>query len=413
MRILLVSHYFAPEIGAPSVRLSELARLWAEAGDDVTVLTGMPNHPTGVILPAYRGRLRAEEKVDGYRIVRTWLYASPNKGFVRRTLGHLSFMVTGVVLGGGLSGPADVVVASSPSFFSIFTGWLLARAKRARFVVEVRDLWPAILVDLGVMNDGILIRALERMELVAYRAADAVVVVSEGFRRNLIDRGIPAAKLTVVRNGADLDRFGAVNPDDGVRAWLGDGTGDAVIVLYVGTHGLQHGLSNVLDAAAFLADDPIHFALVGEGAEKERLVSQQESLGLKHLTMLPGVPIEDVPALVAAADICLVSRRDLPLFSSFIPAKLFEYLGAGRPVIGTLRGEAAEILADAGGVVVEPQDPSLLARAIRDLADDAAGRSALGEKARQYAAQYCDRRRLAQRYRDLLVRVVDRVADRA
>jgi glycosyltransferase involved in cell wall biosynthesis len=408
MRILLVTHYFAPEIGAPSVRLSEFASVWAKAGDDVTVLTGMPNHPTGVIQPSYRGRSRIVEHVDGFRIVRTWLYASPNKGFLKRTLGHLSFMVTSVLLGGRLSGPADVVVVSSPSFFSIFSGWVLARVRRARFVIEVRDLWPAILVELGLMKNGILIRSLEYAELAAYRAADAVVVVSDGFRQNLIDRGISADKLHVVRNGVDLDRFGSRPSDPVVRARLGATSEAVTIVLYIGTHGLQHGLSTVLDGAALLGDDAIHFALVGEGAEKDALANQRESMGLKNLTMLSGVPIEEVPALLAAADICLVPRRDVPLFSTFIPAKLFEYLGAGRPVIGTVRGEAADILADAGGIVVEPENPAHLAQAIRELALDQAGRLDIGVKARRYAERHCDRQGLADRYRDLLHQIVDR-----
>ena len=222
MRILLVTHYFPPETGAPQARLSALARTWAADGDTVTVLTGMPNHPTGVIPPEYRGAIRRRERRDGYRVLRTWLYATPNEGMARKTLGHLSFMVTSVLLGAVPSGRADVVVVSSPTFFSIGAAWVLARIKRARLVVEIRDLWPAIFTELGVLTNRRIIGLLERLELAAYAAADEVVVVSEGFRDNLIGRGVPPGKVHTIRNGVSLEQFDpGAGPDPAVRARLG------------------------------------------------------------------------------------------------------------------------------------------------------------------------------------------------
>src|SRR5579859_3089508 len=209
MRIIIVTHYFPPETGAPQARLSGLAADWAADGDDVTVLTGMPSHPTGVLPPSYRRAVLRRERGDGYRVVRTWLYATPNEGVARKTLGHLSFAVSSALLGGRWSGPADVVVVSSPTFFSILSGWLLARLKRARLVVEIRDLWPAIFVELGVLTNRPVIRLLERLELAAYAAADQVVVVSEGFRADLLRRGVPSAKVHTITNGVDAARFAA------------------------------------------------------------------------------------------------------------------------------------------------------------------------------------------------------------
>src|SRR6202451_4175301 len=188
-RSLIVSHYFPPEAAPPQPRLSTLAAAWAAGGDNVTVLTGMPNHPTGVLPPEYRHAVRRREQRDGYRVVRTWLYATPNEGVLRKTLCHLSFMVSSVVLGGWACGRTDTVVVSSPTFFSIGSAWLLARLKRARLVVEVRDLWPAIFTELGVLTNRRVIGLLERLELAAYAAADEIVVVSEGFRANLRERG--------------------------------------------------------------------------------------------------------------------------------------------------------------------------------------------------------------------------------
>jgi len=406
VRTLVVTHYFPPEIGAPQARLSELARYWAEAGDDVTVLTGMPNHPTGVVPTEYRGRLRADERTEGYRVLRTWLYATPNEGIAKKTLGHLSFMISSVALGARRAGPTDVVVVSSPTFFSIFSAWALARVKRACLIVEVRDLWPAIFVELGVLQNRAVIRLLEALELAAYRAADAVVVVSEGFRENLVARGVAATKVVTIRNGVDVERFTPGVADADARADLGARSGDT-LALYIGAHGLSHGLLSVADAAVQLRDDPVHIAFVGEGAAKAKLIERVAVLGLDNVTLRAGVPRDSVPRLLAAADVCLVTLRDVALFAVFIPSKIFEYLASSRAVVGAVRGEAAQILRAAGAVVVEPEDPGALARALRELAGDPGRRDMMGRRGRAFVVEQFDRRSLAARDRQLLRQVVD------
>ncbi|MCM3925910.1 glycosyltransferase family 4 protein [Frankia sp. AiPs1] len=421
-RVLVVTHYFPPEIGAPQARLSETARAWAADGLDVTVLTGMPNHPTGVIPPEYRGAWLRTERVDGYRVVRARLYATPNEGVVRKTLSHLSFMVSSVLLGGWRTGPCDVVVVSSPTFFPLGSAWLLARLRRARLIVEVRDLWPAIFEQLGVITDPRVLGLLERLELAAYRAADAVVTVTEGFRDDIVGRGIAADKVHVVRNGVDLDRF---HPDTvapaRMRARLG-APGTETLVLYIGAHGISHGLTSVADAAARLGDARlgdarlgdarlgearlgearIRFAFVGEGADKRRLAAHVHSLGLANTVLHDGVPREQVPGVVAAADLCVVPLRDVPMFDTFIPSKMFELLAAGRPVIGAVRGEAARILTAAGQVVVPPEDPAALAAAVVQLAADPNRRARMGRAGRAHVERHFDRDELARRYRRLL-----------
>jgi len=399
IRIIIVTHYFPPETGAPQARLSDLAAAWAAGGDDVTVLTGMPNHPTGVVPPEYRGAIRRQERHDGYRVLRTWLYATPNEGVFRKTACHLSFMITSVLLGGRASGPADVVVVSSPTFFAIGAGWLLARLKHARLVVEVRDLWPAIFTELGVLTSRALIRLLERLELAAYAAADTVVVVSDGFRANLIERGVPADKVHTIRNGVRPGDFDPeATADAGLRTRLGAGPSDC-LVLYVGTHGISQGLPSVAEAADRLTGDAIRFAFIGEGADKLRLQNRVTELGLHNVNLLPGVSREEVPALLAAADICLVPLRDVPLFSAFIPSKMFEYLAAGRAVVGAVTGEAAQILREAGAWVVPPADIDALADAIRTLAADPQRRQAMGRQGRCYVEEQFDRDTLARLYR--------------
>jgi hypothetical protein len=407
-RILIVTHYFPPEAGAPQARLSALAAAWAAGGDAVTVLTGMPNHPTGVLPPEYRHAVRRRETRDGYRVVRTWLYATPNEGMLRKTLSHLSFMISSVLLGLRASGPADTVVVSSPTFFSIGSAWLLARLKRARLVVEVRDLWPAIFVELGVLTNRRVIGLLERLELAAYAAADQVVVVSDGFRANLIDRGVPAAKVHTIRNGVDLDKFRPGTPastgspaSTAARARLGARAGDC-LVLYAGTHGISHALPGVADAAVLLADEAVHVTFVGDGSDKPRLQRKVSELGLANVTLLPAVPPADVAELLAAADICLVPLRDVPLFATFIPSKMFEYLAAGKAVIGAVTGEAAQILREAGAVIVPPEDGDALAEAIHALASDPGLRAEMGQRGRAYVERFFDRAELATEYRKIL-----------
>jgi glycosyltransferase involved in cell wall biosynthesis len=430
MRVLIVTHYFPPEAGAPQARLSGLAATWAADGDQVTVLTGMPNHPTGVLPSAYRRAVFRREVMDGYRVIRTWLYATPNEGMARKTLGHLSFMASSVLLGGRAAGPADVVVVSSPTFFSILSGWVLARLKRASLVVEVRDLWPAIFVELGVLTNRRVIGLLERLELAAYAAADQVVVVSDGFRDDLIRRGVPPEKVHTIRNGVDVQRFtpGPATDDHGqaeLRARLGAGPDDC-LVLYAGTHGISQGLPAVADAAALLdgfparrgtdGPDPgdwfsrsavtpsgtVRFAFVGDGADKRRLRERVSRHRLGHVKLRPGVPNAEMPALLAAADVCLVPLRDVPLFGTFIPSKMFECLAAGKAVVGSVRGEAAQILTEAGAVVVPPEDSAALAAAIADLAAAPRRRAHLGQLGRSFVERCYDRAALAREYRKVL-----------
>lgn len=403
--VVLVTQYFPPEIGAPSARLSEMAREWAVAGDRVTVLTGMPNHPTGVIPPEYQGKRREFESVDGYAVVRTWSYATPNSGFVRKILSHLVFMVTSVAQGWKAVGKPDVVIVSSPTFFSIFSAWLLARTKKARLIVEIRDLWPAIFVELGVLTNPTIIRVLERLELAAYHAADEVVVVSEGFKDDLINRGIPAEKVTTITNGADLSLFSPAESDPVIRRRLG-ARDDQVLVLYIGAHGISHGLDKVAEACAQLDPSAVHVAFVGEGAAKPDVVRRVAELGVDHISLHDGVPREEVAPILAAADICLAPLRDVSLFSSFIPSKIFEYLAAGKAVVGSVAGEPANILRQAGAVVVPPEDVDALYKAIDELARDEDARSTMGIAGRSAVAGAFDRRMLALRYRDVMARAV-------
>ena len=403
MRIALVTHYFWPELGAPSARLVEMGREWAARGHEVTVVTNFPNHPTGVIPEAYRGRSFMVEQVQGLRVLRCRTYATPNRGMLKRTLSHLVFMLQAVRQATPHLRGSDVLVASSPTLFAVVAAWVISRRLRVPYVFEVRDLWPAIFVDLGVIRNRLVIACLERLELFLYRRAAAVVTVTRAFADDIARRGIAESKLHVVPNGVDLEAFQPGPPDLALRERLGC-TEDDFLVLYCGAHGISHALGRLLDAAAELRTEPrIRFLLVGEGAEKQVLVARAKELELTNVAFHDSVPRDEVAPLYRAADVCLVPLRAVPLFRAFIPSKMFEILACGRPILASLEGEAAEILSASGAaVIVPPEDVSALTRELRRLAADADLRRVLAERGRPYVAAHFDRRILAGRYLEAL-----------
>jgi glycosyltransferase involved in cell wall biosynthesis len=409
VRVLIVTPNFRPEAGATGARLSGLAGTWAADGDDVTVLTGMPGHRTGGLTRAGRRAVLGREFADGYRVIRTWRSARPDEGIARTALGQLGFMASSVLVGGRAGGPADAVVISAPTCCSILSGWLLARRKRATFVLDIRDPWPAIPVEPGGPAGRAVTGMLRHLELAVYAAADQVVVVGEGFRADLVRRGVPPEKVHAIGNGVDVGRFppeaGAARQRDEVRARLGAGPADCLVL----SAGMSRALATVADAAALL-DRPaksilggaIRFAFAGDGAGRrhlERLVAER---GLGNVVLLPAAANAELPALLAAADVCLVPLPRAPRFATVIPAEMSEYLAAGKAVIGSAAGDAAQILAEAGAVVVPPEDSGSLAAAIAALAADPPLRQALGRAGRAFAQRRYDRAALAREYRKIL-----------
>lgn len=402
MRIAFICQYFPPEMGAPSARGSELCLAWQEAGHDVVVVTGMPNHPTGILPPEYRGVRFVEEHVQGLRVLRNWVYATPNEGFVKRTLNHLSFMMSSLLFSTRRLRGRDVLVVSSPSFFAVVSTWVMSTVLRVPYVFEVRDLWPGIFVELGVLRNRFLIRVLEGLEMFLYRHAAHVVVVTDSFRRILIDRGLAADKVSVVTNGVDPTSFFPAPRETSIRQQ--ERLDDRCVVLYIGAHGISHALPALLDSAHLLQHrSDIVFLFVGEGAEKRLLVQRAEALGLRNVRFLPGQPKAMMAEWYATADIVLVPLRNIPLFETFIPSKMFEILACGRPIVASVKGEARAILERSGGaVVVDPEDAAAVAGAVVQLADDPDVRRRLGERGRRFVEAEYDRRALARGYAALL-----------
>jgi glycosyltransferase involved in cell wall biosynthesis len=405
MRIAFLCQFFPPELGAPSARVSELARAWTNAGHDVTVVTGMPNHPTGILPPEYRGVSFAEETFHGVRVLRNWVYATPNEGFVKRTLNHLSFMLSSLWYSTWRLRGTDAIVVSSPTFFVVISAWLMSRVLGVPYVFEVRDLWPGIFVELGILKNRLIIAVLEGLEMFLYRRAARVVVVTDSFKDILVRRGLKPEHVEVVTNGVDPEYYQPQPRETAQRT--AHGLDGKCVVLYIGAHGISHALQAILHSAERLRDrDDIRFVFVGEGAEKKALVQKAAALELSNVLFLPGQPKDTMPSWYATADIALVPLRDIALFETFIPSKMFEILACARPIVGSVRGEPRRILEASGGaVVVDPEDAQAIADAVRALADDPARRATLGAAGRAFVMAHYDRRVLADRYAAILAAV--------
>ncbi|MGL5098084.1 MAG: glycosyltransferase family 4 protein, partial [Planctomycetia bacterium] len=365
MKILYVSQYYPPEIGAPSARVSELSREWAKRGHDVTVLTAFPHHPHGVKRPEDRWTLtrRETDPVEPtVTVVRTYVYAARNAGFLWRTLSYVSFMLSAVFVGLFRVGRPDVVVATSPQLFTAVAGWCLARLMGVPWVFEVRDLWPESIVTVGAMKEGFLVTRLKGLAAFLYRAADGIVTVGDGYRRRILqDYAVDPAKFAVVTNGVDLGRFRFDQAErDTVRTTRG--WSEETVALYLGTHGMAHGLDFVLEAAHRLRDAVVdgrrlRFVFVGDGAEKASLERQARERGLANVTFLPQQGKDAVVGLYAAADVCLVPLRKVDLFRDVLPSKLFEIMGMERAILLSVDGDArAEVERAGAGLFVEPEN---------------------------------------------------------
>jgi len=401
MRILYVSQYYPPETNAPALRVARFAELWREAGHDVTVLTGFPNHPAGVLFEGYRLKPVEVAEIDGIRVVRTYLYPAANRGVLKRSLNYGSFMASAIALGCRRVGDPDVVIGSSPQLLVGVAGWAIARVKKCPFVLEVRDVWPEA---LGAVSAGnrTLYSMLDRIASFLYARAARIVTVSQGGKETLIRRGVSSEVIEIVPTGIRTDVVKPMVAREEIRGEMRNGAD--IVVSYVGTHGMAQRLKTVLDAAAKLANEPgIRFVLIGDGAEKPDLLRLREKMGLTNLVMLDQMPRTRALQYTAAADICVAPLRKADLFTRTIPSKIYELMACGKPVVVGVDGEARELVEKAGaGVFVEPEDPDALARAVLKLASDAEARKRLGENGRRYVEANCDKRLLASQYLDIL-----------
>lgn len=394
MRILFLSHYFPPEVNAPASRTYEHCRRWVRDGHEVTVITCAPNCPTGVVFDGYRNAWRSEETIDGIRVIRVWSYVAANKGFAKRILNFLTYMLTATWAAMWCRN-VDVVVATSPQFFcgwaGVFSKWLL----RKPLVLEIRDLWPESILAVGAMKRNFVIRILEWFERRMYGAANRIVTVGEGYRRQLEERNVPTDKIDVIPNGVDLDRVAeqmAAAADDPMER-----PANRFVCSYIGTVGMAHGLDVVIEAATKLRDagrDDVEFWIVGDGAERDRLQAEAERLKLSTVVFHGMVPKEMVPRIIDASDACLVHLRKTDLFTTVMPSKVFEIMAQNVPIVMGVEGEAQQVVLDGkGGVAMDPGDADSLLAAM----DEIRKNPATVQRGRSYVAEHYNRERLAER----------------
>lgn len=403
VHILLIHQSFAALNEPGGTRHYELARYLSDLGCRFTVIASPVSYLTGKSTTS-RPQWSERQDLEGVTIYRTYTYTGLHRSFFHRVLSFLSFMLSSFLVG-LKARDVDIVWGTSPSIFQGATAWALAKIKRARFLFEVRDLWPAFAVQVGVLKQPILIRASEWLERFLYRQADHVVVNSPGFLEHVRSRG--ARNVSLVANGADPRMFNPEADGSGYRKQIG--LEGKFIALYAGAHGLSNDLDVVLQAAGLLQDCPdIAIVFLGDGKEKAGLISKSEAEGLKNVIFLPSIPKAEMPGALAASDACIAILKPIPLYKTVYPNKVFDYMAAGRPVLLAIDGVIREVVEEAGaGVYTPPGDPQALANAIRLLRNDPFLCKDIGQRGRAFVEEHFDRAVLAERLRDIFLGLID------
>ena len=411
MKILFLTHYFPPEVNAPANRTHEHARRWAADGHDVTIITGVPNHPKGELFDGFANRWLQEEQIDGIRVLRTWMYITSNEGFLKRTLNYVLFAITAVLASFRATRP-DVVVATSPQFFCGLAGMVVSWLKWRPFVLEVRDLWPDSIVQLGQLNSRPLIALLEGIETRLYRSAAGIVVNTRAFVEHIVARRIARERIELVYNGIDPALFKPQPRDETLLER--NGLGDKRIIAYIGTLGLAHGLRTIIEAADQLRDEPdLAFVLIGDGADRDRLKREVAERGLNNLHLLGLRPRDEVPGWIASSDVLLVMLRDLPVFETVIPSKLFEFWAQERPIVlAAPHGECRKLMDDASaGYSITPEDVDALVAEIQRIRRDPEEAQLRAANGRRLVESRFIRDDLARGMLNFIERTLSRVGD--
>ena len=392
-KILFLTDNFPPEVNAPATRTFEHARIWAEQGFHVTVITCAPNFPHGKVYEGYRNQLISKEVQDGIRVLRVGTYITANEGFVKRILDYISFAVMAFLV--GLFVRTDVIVATSPQFFTAVAGRWLSFFKLRPWIMEVRDLWPESIAAVGALNEGYIYELLEWVELRLYKSAKKIIVVTDTFKRKIASRGIEATKIDVHKNGVILDRF-EPRPKDKELMEANPQFHGKKVFAYIGTHGMAHGLSFILNSLPKIQESipQAHFLFIGEGAEKENLIKQAKELNLNNVTFMPFVQKHEVVRYLSLMDVALVNLKKSDTFKMVIPSKIFEAAALRKPILLGLEGETKEIIeAFNAGTCFEPEnEEDFLARCHAILDEQ---RYSENQKGCEELAEAFDRKKIA------------------
>ncbi len=340
-------------MNAPANRTYEHCREWVKLGADVTIITCVPNFPAGKVFAGYKNKLFQSEYIDGIKVIRVWSYITANEGTLKRIVDYVSFAIMGFL--SSLFVKTDIIIATSPQFFTAIAGRMASFFKRKPWIMEVRDIWPESIVAVGAMKKSKAISLLEKAEKHLYNSASKIVVVTDSFKQNIISKGIDSKKIYVIKNGVFIEKFKPISKDSNLLSNLN--LENKFIVAYFGTHGMAHKLDFILKCAKVINDPDIHFLFIGDGAERENLLRLKKELSLDNVTMLYSVPKDEIQNYISIIDVALVNLKKSDTFKSVIPSKIFENAAMQKPILLGVEGESKDLVESyRAGVCFEPEN---------------------------------------------------------
>jgi glycosyltransferase involved in cell wall biosynthesis len=405
VKTLLIHQAFASPQDAGGTRHYEFARHLIRQGDQFVIVASDIHYPSGIRL-VERTKLVTKQNLDGIGLLRSYTYPSVNRGFVWRVIAFVSFMITSVYAA-LRAGPVDLVMGTSPPIFQAVSAWFVALVRRRPFLLEIRDLWPEFAIDIGILKNPLAIAASRWLERFLYARATHLLVNSPAYRDYLINKGVAATKITLIPNGVDTDMFDPHASAPHLRAELHlDGK---FVVTYAGALGLANDLDTILRAAERLcAESAVHFLMVGDGKERPNLEAKARMLGLSNVTFAGSYPKNRIPEILAASQACVACLKNIPMFRTTYPNKVFDYMAAGRPTLLVIDGVIREVIEAAqGGIFVPPGDDAALARGVMELSGDPQLAQTMGQNARAYVVEHFNRAQQAQDFYHLVHRLAD------
>lgn len=403
MKLLFLTDNFPPEVNAPANRTYEHCKEWVNSGIEVTVITCAPNFPKGKVYPGYKNKFIQREEIDGIKVIRVWSYITANEGFLKRVLDYTSYAFMAFWV--GLFIKTDLIIATSPQFFTAVSGSILAFFKRKKWVMEVRDLWPESIVAVGAMRRNFFITFFEWLEKRLYLSANHIIVVTDTFKEKISSRGISIEKISVFKNGANLDLFRAgEKPASLIKKHGFEGK---FVIAYIGTHGMAHGLDFILDSIGELynSNPEILFLFMGDGSEKNNLLSKAKELELKNVLFLDSVPKNEVVDYLKVMDVALVNLKKSETFLTVIPSKIFEAAAMNKPILLGLEGETKEIIETyQAGLCFIPEDRISFIEKVKNISLNLEEYMKFQEGCARLALDF-DRKKIAKGMFETLVRI--------
>ncbi len=403
MKLLILTQYYPPEIGAPQNRLHELAVRLKKEGVDVEVLTAMPNYPKMEVFEKYKDGSIREEEIEGVKVYRSKIYVSKSKSILPRLLNYFSFVWTSYWRGRKLKN-YDFLMVESPPLFLGYSAMRLSKKLNAKMIFNVSDLWPESAEKMGVVNNKQLLGLAYRLEKKCYHRAHLVTGQTQGIVDNINER-FPSVNTFWLPNGVDVNFY---QPDKIETADFRERAGlksTDIVFFYGGILGHAQGLSIVLEAAKKVeSNERIRIILQGAGPEKEDLLALKESLGLKNVVFMPPVEKAQMPSILKSIDVALVPLRKLDIFQGAIPSKIFEALAMKKPLLLGVDGEARTHFIEKGkaGQFFEPENIDDLAGKLIQMAESPEELTQMGERARSYVSENFNRDNIAQKFYDVL-----------